>query len=243
MWTRNSAQSRDHERRTQQDYYTTHAANYDAAHVQRGDEHHFALAFMVGMIEYLEVNSILDLGSGTGRVLQYLADNAPAVKRRGIEPVAQLRSLAYSKGIREEDLTSGDATQLTFPDAAFDLVCAFGVLHHVRDHRQVVQEMLRVARKAVFISDSNNFGQGSVLIRCVKQLLHAAGLWALADLVKTRGKGYTLNQGDGLCYSYSVFDDYRFVRAACRSVHLLNTREGGVNPYRTTSHVAMLGIK
>lgn len=247
MWnpfrTPSSNDSSDREQRAQRDYYAARATKYDAAHIRCGDEHHFGLAFMVGMLEYVGVESVLDIGSGTGRVLQYLAAHAPSVKRRGIEPVAELRSSAYAKGIAEFELTEGDATQLGFPDGAFDLACEFGMLHHVRDHGAVVREMLRVARKAVFISDSNNFGQGSVLKRTVKQALHAAGLWGMADVVKTRGKGYSISEGDGLWYSYSVFDDYSTVRTGCRSVHLLNTRDSDVNLYRSASHVALLGIK
>jgi hypothetical protein len=113
----------------------------------------------------------------------------------------------------------------------------------VRDHRRAVSEMLRVARKAIFISDSNSFGQGSRLVRAAKQALRAAGLWRIADLVKTRGRGYTITEGDGLAYSYSVFDDYRLIKASCRSMHLLNTQDADVNPYRSASHVALLGIK
>ena len=88
MWNRfrtpSSQDSSARERRAQRDYYATHAAQYDVTHIQRGDEHHFALAFMVGILEYLGVESILDIGSGTGRVRQYLATHAPSMKRRGI---------------------------------------------------------------------------------------------------------------------------------------------------------------
>jgi hypothetical protein len=103
--------------------------------------------------------------------------------------------------------------------------------------------MLRVAGRAVFISDCNNFGQGSLLGRGLKQCLNALHLWPLADFIKTRGRGYTLSEGDGLAYSYSVFNDYRQIREKCRSVHVLNTSDAGRNPYRTASHVALLGIK
>jgi SAM-dependent methyltransferase len=165
------------------------------------------------------------------------------VTRAGVEPVPALRQVAYDKGVDPAELRDGDATLLEFPDAAFDLVSGFGMLHHVRDHRRAVSEMLRVARKAIFISDSNSFGQGSRLVRAAKQALRAAGLWRIADLVKTRGRGYTITEGDGLAYSYSVFDDYRLIKASCRSMHLLNTQDADVNPYRSASHVALLGIK
>jgi hypothetical protein len=103
--------------------------------------------------------------------------------------------------------------------------------------------MLSVAKKAIFISDSNNFGQGSLLSRIVKQLINAIGLWKVADLIKTKGKGYTFSQGDGLAYSYSVFNNYDQIKKQCSRIHLLNTKDGSWNFYRTASHVACLGIK
>ena len=113
----------------------------------------------------------------------------------------------------------------------------------MRDHARVVGEMLRVARTAILISDRNNFGQGTPWVRAIKQAINAAGLWPLANFVKTRGKGYSITEGDGLAYSYSVFSDYDQIRAACKSVHVLNTLDAGVNPYRTAPHIALLGIK
>jgi ubiquinone/menaquinone biosynthesis C-methylase UbiE len=173
----------------------------------------------------------------------HLRQHAPHLRLHGIEPVAALREVALAKGITVDELTDGDARALAFPDGAFDVVCAFGVLHHVREHERVVREMLRVARKAVFISDSNNFGQGRPVARAAKQALHAAKLWPLANLLKTRGKGYSVTEGDGLAYSYSVFSDYALIRSQCQRVHVFNTLDAGVNPYRTAGHVAVLGVK
>jgi len=103
--------------------------------------------------------------------------------------------------------------------------------------------MLRVAKKAFFLSDSNNFGQGSRTTRTLKQILNTIGLWEVADHLKTGGKGYFISEGDGLAYSYSVFSDYKLIREHCKSIHILNTRGSGVNPYRNASHVACLGTK
>lgn len=232
-----------HEIDVQRRYYADTANAYDSMHLDRTDEHFFALSFMVGIIDYLGIESILDIGSGTGRAIQYLKELRPEVKVIGIEPVRELREIAYAKGFPVQQLLDGDATRLDFDNAQFDLVCEFGVLHHIRRPELAVQEMLRVSRKAIFISDSNNFGQGSALSRALKQTLDFLGLWKVADLIKTKGKGYTISEGDGLAYSYSVFDNYRQIRSHCRSVHLLNTRDGFINPYRSASHVALLGIK
>jgi hypothetical protein len=72
--------------------------------------------------------------------------------------------------------------------------------------------------------------------------VNALGLWKVADFVKTGGKGYRISEGDGLSYSYSVFSDYKQIKDRCKSVHILNIT-GAINPYRSASHVALLGLK
>jgi ubiquinone/menaquinone biosynthesis C-methylase UbiE len=227
----------------QHNYYARTAGRYDEMHVNKKDEHFFALAFMLAAIDYLEVRSILDIGSGTGRVVRYIKEKRPEMQIVGVEPVRELREVGYSHGLSENELIKGDATKLKFDDGQFDMVCEFGVLHHIKHSEKAVAEMLRVAKKAIFISDSNNFGQGRPFVRTAKQALNALGLWKFTDFIKTRGKGYTVSEGDGLAYSYSVFNNYKSIKAQCSSIHMFNTKDGGGNFYRTASHVALLGIK
>jgi ubiquinone/menaquinone biosynthesis C-methylase UbiE len=227
----------------QRRYYAETAAKYDAMHVNEGDEHYFALCLMVAAVDFLGVKSVLDVGSGTGRVIAWLKHARPELVVRGIEPVEELRKVGHANGIGKDVLVDGDALALGYRDGEFDLVCEFGVLHHIKQPERAVAEMLRVSRRAVFISDSNNFGHGGTLARALKQLFDAVGLWPVVDFVKTRGRGYTISEGDGLAYSYSVFNNYAQIKSRCSSVHVINTAAGGVNPYRTASHVALLGIK
>lgn len=227
----------------QRQYYADTANKYDSMHVSDQDEHFFALCFLVSVIDYLQIKSILDVGSGTGRAIRYLKKIRPELKLVGIEPVSELREVGYSFGLSKDELIEGDATNLAFNSQQFDLVCEFGVLHHIKNPDQAVSEMLRVSGRAIFISDSNNFGQGSYLIRSLKQLINYFGLWKAADLIKTRGKGFTISEGDGLAYSYSVFNNYEQIRTQTKQIHILNTCDGNINPYKTASHVALLGIK
>ncbi|MHB1217896.1 MAG: class I SAM-dependent methyltransferase [Alphaproteobacteria bacterium] len=226
----------------QRAYYKSTAQRYDSVHVREKDEHYFALRFLETAIDHYGIASVLDVGAGTGRVACYLKAKYPALKVISVEPVKELREIGYSKGLTKEELIEGDATRLQFQDSQFDLVCEFGILHHVRNPASVVAEMLRVGRVGIFISDSNNFGQGSFVSRTVKQLLDALGLWRIADLIKTRGKGYEITEGDGLAYSYSVFNNYAQIARACYT-HIFNTEPAGINPYRTAPHIALLGIK
>jgi ubiquinone/menaquinone biosynthesis C-methylase UbiE len=221
--------------------YRASATKYDAMHLAEAGEHEFALAFMMSMIKFFDIKSVLDIGSGTGRALLVLKQAMPNLRVLGIEPSLELRDQGHKKGLTE--LIDGDAQALNFRDGEFELVCEFGALHHIPKPATAVSEMLRVAATAVFISDSNNFGQGRWVSRTLKQGINALGLWPIVKLIKTKGKGYSISQGDGLFYSYSVFNNYQQVRTACKQVHILNTTGSGVNPYRSASHVALLGVK
>jgi ubiquinone/menaquinone biosynthesis C-methylase UbiE len=227
----------------QREYYRRTAAEYDGCHVTAPGEHEFALAFMLSTIGFLGIKSVLDIGSGTGRALLQIKQAYPELRVVGIEPSEALREVGYGKGVPRDVLIDGDGLALPFANGEFDLVCEFGVLHHVPDPKKAVAEMLRVAGRGVFLSDSNNYGQGGAASRALKQVLHSLGLWKAMDLVRTRGKGYHISESDGLFYSYSVFDNYDQIASACGRVHVLNTTPAGTNPYRSASHVALLGIR
>jgi ubiquinone/menaquinone biosynthesis C-methylase UbiE len=227
----------------QRAYYAATASRYDDMHLHEGDEHYFSLCLMVSFLEFLNIESVLDIGTGTGRSLVEIKRRAPAVRVVGVEPSPELREIGCGKGLSPTELVDGDGQSLAYRDGEFDLVCEFGALHHMPDPDKAVAEMLRVARKAIFISDANNFGQGTAPVRAVKQLINSLGLWPLANFVKTKGKGYRFSGGDGVAYSYSVFNQYPAIKAVCKSVHMINTRNSGPNLYRSASHVALLGIK
>lgn len=231
------------ERDIQTKYYQRTAANYDDTHLNERDENYFALAYMVSMIDFFGIKSVLDVGSGTGRVLRELKRTRPGLRVVGVEPIKELRDIGYSNGLAETELVGGDGNALHFAAHEFDLVCAFGVLHHIRQPATTISEMLRVADKAIFISDANNFGQGSFFARTVKQIVNFLRLWPTVNFIKTGGKGYSITEGDGLAYSYSVFTNYELIRSVCKSVHILNTQDAGVNPYRTAGTVALLAMK
>jgi ubiquinone/menaquinone biosynthesis C-methylase UbiE len=226
----------------QQAYYLETADKYDEMHNQDRDEHGLGLAYMVAMIEFFGIGSVLDVGSGTGFTLLKLKEKLPHIRAVGVEPSTAQRAIGYGKGLSDTELVDGDATRLGFADGSFDLVCEFGVLHHIPRPELAISEMFRVAKKAVFISDSNNFGQGGKFSRFLKQAINALGLWSAANLIKTRGRGYTFSAGDGVSYSYSVFSNYKQISKHCSSVYLLNTGNSAPNLYRTSSHVALLGI-
>jgi SAM-dependent methyltransferase len=223
------------------EYYRRTAERYDEMHL--GDAaHEFALALMTGLLDHLSIKSVLDVGSGTGRAVLGVKANDPSFKIVGVEPSDRLREMGYKKGIRDDELIDGDAYSLPFDDKSFDLVCAFGIMHHLEDPEKAALEMVRVARRAIFISDHNDYGRGSALTTTLKQAAKETGLWWLCRLLITRGKGYRITDDDGLWYPYSIFDTHKVLLPHCSKVHFLSTLGSGPNLYRSASHVAMLGL-
>jgi ubiquinone/menaquinone biosynthesis C-methylase UbiE len=227
----------------QRKYYAETAKIYEDLHVHQSDEHYIALAWLAAMIEHYQFRSVLDLGSGTGRCLRYLKEKFPNLHVVGIEPSAELRKVGYEAGLNQDELVDGDATNLEFKDNSFDIVCEFGVLHHIKQPRQAIGEMLRVAKGGIFISDDNHFACGSLANRLLKRLLKSVGLWNVAYLLRTGGKGYRISDGDGLSYAYSVFDDLEFIHNQCNSVYVSNTKGVGKNLYASAQNVALFGLK
>jgi ubiquinone/menaquinone biosynthesis C-methylase UbiE len=230
----------------QRELFARNAAAYEDKHVHCHDEPSLALDQMFTWIQALDVKTMLDVGCGTGRGVHYLLERG--IKVQGIEPVsAMLDQAVLRRGIPSHLLIRGMGQSLPFPDKSFDAVCELGMLHHVPDPNAIVREMLRVARKAVFISDGNRFGQGSQSARWLKLLLCKAGLWKTTDWIKTLGKGYVVSDGDGLIYSYSIYDSFNLVANWADRIILIPTSSekprSWFHPLLTSSHVLLCGIR
>lgn len=229
----------------QESYYKNTAEEYDAMHLNNAvdGEHYNALYYMSACITQYNIKSILDVGAGTGRTLKFLKNAHPNLRVVGIEPVEALREVGYRNGLAKDELISGDGTHIQFEDASFDLVCEFGILHHVPKPNLVVAEMLRVAKRSIFISDSNNFGQGSYLARSIKQAINYIGLWPMYNYVITKGKMYHYSEGDGVFYSYSVFNNLKQLKASTTKIYFLNTQPTGYNLFKSASSIALHAVK
>jgi ubiquinone/menaquinone biosynthesis C-methylase UbiE len=173
----------------QREYYTETAARYDSMHAHEGGTDASITKFIYAFAAMLEVRTILDVGTATGSAVRDLKEAMPGVFVCGVEPVGAL----VQQAVKNANTKSGPIVQATgealpFANASFDAVCEFATLHHAANPTAVVKEMLRVARKAVFICDSNRFGQGSLAARVLKLALYKVGLWRTFDYLRTGGK-------------------------------------------------------
>ena len=95
------------------------------------------------------VNSILEVGSGTGAVLDELSRRMPGKQFTGIE-IGDTRSKAVTLPGGAQ-IHGYDGKTIPYPDRSFDLVYASHVLEHVTDERGFLYELRRVARRAVYV--------------------------------------------------------------------------------------------
>lgn len=232
----------------QRRYYTETASRYDSMHAHEGADDPECRKFIISILRSLKIESLLDVGSATGRGLQDFAAELSGALICGVEPVSELVRQGVTAGNNQAvSLLQASGEALPFADASFDGVSEFAILHHVPNPSAVVREMLRVARRAVVIVDCNRFGQGSLPARLFKLFLYKIGLWHAFNFVRTRGKRYQISEGDGLFYSYSVYDAYDLVSAwADRILVLPNgpTRsQSWFHPLLTAEGVILIAIR
>jgi ubiquinone/menaquinone biosynthesis C-methylase UbiE/DNA-binding transcriptional ArsR family regulator len=95
-----------------------------------------------------ELGSLLDIGTGTGRIAQLLAPRADHVTALDKSPEmlriarARLQDLPADK----VELVQGDFSDLPFEDASFDTVLFHQVLHYALEPEAVLAEAARVTR-------------------------------------------------------------------------------------------------
>ena len=112
----------------------------DAERALRGD-----LRLIAEMIE--PGSRVLDIGCGDGSLLAYLA-RAKAVDSRGIELSQSGVNACVRQGL---SVIQGDADRdlAAFPDGAFDVVVLSQTLQATREPRQVLEELLRIGKRAI----------------------------------------------------------------------------------------------
>ena len=128
-------------------YFAAQAANWDelrALHVSE-EKVEAAIRKAVGPAKF---HALLDLGTGTGRMLELLAPLA--VRATGIDQSPQMLSLARDRiertGLRHVQLRQGDIYAAPIEPESYDLVVMHQVLHYLDDPLRAVREAGRALR-------------------------------------------------------------------------------------------------
>jgi SAM-dependent methyltransferase len=231
----------------QRQFYAETATAYEGIHGRT--EHETAIDLSVHFMRSLDVRSVLDTGCGTGLGMLSLAKALPAARVHGNDPSAELLEIARQHGVAEDALDCVGSEQLPYSDGSFDAVIETGVLHHLPSPENVLTEMMRVARRAVFLSDDNIFGSGRVIARVAKLALHEVGLLPAVTRCRRDGHLWRESAGDGISWDYSVFTAADQLASMGADVHLIPTAGSANERLRRTcpllfaSHGLVVALK
>lgn len=128
-------------------YFRENAAQWHRIRSLYVDEREVETA-LVDIISSADPRDLLDIGTGTGRMLEILA---PRVERAlGIDQSREMLSVARvnleQAGLENGSVRLGDMYQLALPDASFDAVVIHQVLHYADRPAAAIAEAARVLR-------------------------------------------------------------------------------------------------
>ena len=128
-------------------YFATHAANWDELRAMHVAEETVEAAIR-DAVGSKPLGSLLDLGTGTGRMLELLVPQAE--RALGIDQSPQMLGIARDRleraGLRNAQLRQGDMFALPVERNAFDLVVLHQVLHYLDDPARALREAAATLR-------------------------------------------------------------------------------------------------
>ena len=127
------------------DYFKANASNWAklrSLHVREQDVEQATLA----AIGPARIDSVVDLGTGTGRMLELLSPQSRQLV--GIDSSREMLAFARANierlGLKNAQLRHGDIYALPIADGFADLVCLHQVLHFLDDPQRAIQEARRM---------------------------------------------------------------------------------------------------
>ncbi|HUK58092.1 MAG TPA: metalloregulator ArsR/SmtB family transcription factor [Stellaceae bacterium] len=128
-------------------YFRTNAQDWDHIRSLHIDERDVEAA-LVSLLADEPIDDLLDVGTGTGRVLEVMA---PRVERAlGVDLSREMLAVARVNleraGARNCAIRQGDMYQLPAPTASFDAVVVHQVLHYAERPARAIAEAARVLR-------------------------------------------------------------------------------------------------
>ena len=141
------ATTRESRRKQAAAYFAERAADWDRIRALHAPDERVERAILK-LLEGLKPRSVLDLGTGTGRMLELLAPDAE--RAIGVDQSAAMLALARQRieqaGLRQAQLRQGDIYAPPAERDAFDLVIVHQVLHFLDDPARALQEAARMLR-------------------------------------------------------------------------------------------------
>lgn len=101
---------------------------------------------MLAELERDPFNDVLDVGCGTGPVIELLCEKYPEKRFVGLDLTPAMIEAAQAKGLPNAEFVVGDAENLPFADESFDALLCSNSFHHYPNPGMFLREARRVLR-------------------------------------------------------------------------------------------------
>lgn len=91
-------------------------------------------------------NTVLDVGCGTGEILNTIKNRFPAVSLYGIDISEEMLEKSKEKLLNTAELSLGDAELLPYESDYFDLLICSDSFHHYPNPQKAIEEFYRVLK-------------------------------------------------------------------------------------------------
>ncbi len=148
----------------------------------------------VKYLKDINYNKLLDVGCGTGYLLNLLSDKKEA-EYHGLDLSEGMLKQARAKNIRGTTLVKGRSDELPYEDNYFDVVTCIQSFHHYPDSDKAMQEVYRVLKPGgiYILSDTGVGGIGGwIYNHIIFKLInsgdcHAANKNGISNLMMKNG--------------------------------------------------------
>ena len=126
-----------------------------------GFDHEKARDNIIQNMLHHDIKNILEIGTGKGYLTKELAKKFNHVitidKDKNSQKIALLNA-AYAQVTERIDFETADAEKLDYADYSFDAVISAFTFHHLKEPFKAIDEMIRVTKGLLIISDFNKNG-------------------------------------------------------------------------------------
>ncbi|MBQ8035522.1 MAG: class I SAM-dependent methyltransferase [Proteobacteria bacterium] len=145
-------------------------------------------------LEKFEFTDLLDVGCGTGPMIELLSKKYPQKRYKGLDLTPKMIEVANAKKLPNAEFIVGDSEALPFEDESFDAVICANSFHHYPNPQKFFDGVKRVLRKGgrLVLRDYTTFSSLIWIANCIEMPL--ANLFGHGDV-----KIYTLKQVQEMC--------------------------------------------